>query len=43
MICFKNNTASKDFTDFENGVELLNKIKFGEINLEAGKEVQDIF
>ena len=40
---FKNNTASKDFTDFENGVKLLNKIKFGQTRLENAKEVPDIF
>ena len=39
---FKNSTASKDFTDFENGVKLLNKIKFGQTRLENAK-VPDIF
>ena len=39
---FENNTASKDCTNFENGVELYNKIKFGEMKLEDVKELQNI-
>ena len=40
---FKNNTARNDFNDFENGVELLNKIKSGAKKLEDVKEIQSIF
>ena len=43
IYCFKNNTVSKSFTDFENGVELLDKIKFGEMKLVDAKELQNIF
>ena len=39
----ENEAASKYFTDFENGAELLNKIKFGQIILKDAKKVQDIF
>ena len=40
---FKNNTAPKDFNDFENGIELFRKIKSGEMKLEDAKELQNIF
>ena len=39
----ENEAASKYFTDFENGAELLNKVKFGQIILKDAKKVQDIF
>ena len=39
----ENNTDSKDCTNFENGVELVNEIKFGEMKLENAKELQNIF
>ena len=29
LIYFKNNTAAKDFNDFENDIELFRKIKSG--------------
>ena len=43
LIYFKNNTAAKDFNDFENGIELFRKIKSGEMMLENRKELQNIF
>ena len=43
LIYFKNNTAAKDFNDFENDIELFRKIKSGEMMLENRKELQNIF
>ena len=40
---FKNNTATKDFNGFENGIELFRRIKPGEMKLEDAKELQNIF
>ena len=39
----KNNNATKDFNEFETGVERFSKIKFGEIKLEDAKQLQNIF
>ena len=35
----KNDTAKKCFDDFDNGIELFRKIKFGEMKLEKAKEL----
>ena len=43
IYCFKNNTTTKDFNDFEKIVELSKNVKFGEMKLEDGKELQNIF
>ena len=42
MYYFKNNTATKDFNYFENGIEHFRKIKPHEIMLEDTKELQNI-
>ena len=40
---FKNNTAKKNFNDFDNGIELFRKIQSGEMKVEDAKELQNIF
>ena len=40
---FKNNTATKDLNDFENGIEFFRKIESVEMKLEDAKEMQNIF
>ena len=43
IYCFKYNTATKNFNEFENGIELFRKIKYDEMKLEDAKELQNIF
>ena len=40
---FKNNTATKDFNDLENGVKRFRKIKSGKMKLDDAKELQNIY
>ena len=40
---FKGNTFRKRFDDFNNGIELLKKIKSGEMKLEKAKNLQNVF
>ena len=40
---FKGNTFRKRLDDFNNGIELLKKIKSGEMKLEKAKNLQNVF
>ena len=40
---FKGNTFRKRFDDFNNGIELLKKIKSGEMKLEKANNLQNVF
>ena len=40
---FKGNTVRKRFHDFNNGIEILKKVKSGEMKLEEAKKLQNMF
>ena len=43
MYYFKGNTATKRFSDFNNGIELSKRIESGEMKLEEAKILQNVF
>ena len=43
MYYLRGNTARKRFDDFSNPIELLKKVKSGEMKLEGSKKLQDVF
>ena len=40
---FKGNTARRRFSDFNNGIELFEKVKSGKIKLKEAKKLQNVF
>ena len=43
IYCFKGNTVRRRFDDFNNGIELFEKVKSGKIKLKEAKKLQNVF